>query len=500
VFHEPLLDGTKVKSLAPGAGVSMSSTSDLVTISAAPISAPGGTGTFSLVDESGQILRLRPGSGAYASNQSGAVEPGVVTQGAQFQAPLSVLDANGTALRARFAETRAEFFTDTTVNGGLTVTGLSQFQGVEASGVVAEQVVWVTGDGAAQSIMFPGSLQLGKWRLRGTDSGQAILEWFAEEYGAWRQVTAFTQDATVGLETGGGRADTLLIGPDELGIGAGAGLAGWVDGKLRATDDLEAAARLRTDTVEPFAGAAVRVASNLAVDGSLQAVEPVTVVCTPATGTGPPSHLFAGTLVLGKWRIRGDVGGEFYLERLDDDGAERADDWYKVCTWGFNTEINSPGMDVDNLSVSGNTTLQNVSAASLTVGGVNVAGALAASEPVFTAVAPLQKAINLQTGQLELRVDTAGLGGNPFWAAGKVASNGTVLTSSGRVWFSVANTGRGQYTVTFATPHPTADNIVTATSHGYVYLSYANETGFGLVLKNYALNLANAALHFTVLA
>jgi hypothetical protein len=98
VFHEPMLQGTKIKSLAPGAGIQLTSTGDLVTISAA--------------------------------------------------------------------------LTDTTVNGDLSVTGLSQFQGIEASGVVADQVVWVTGDGAAQSIMFPGSLQLGKWRLRGTEAGE----------------------------------------------------------------------------------------------------------------------------------------------------------------------------------------------------------------------------------------------------------------------------------------------------------------------------------------
>jgi hypothetical protein len=68
-------------------------------------------------------------------------------------------------------------------------------------------------------------------------------------------------------------ATSLLIGPDELGIGASAGLAAWVDGKLRATDNLETAARLRADTVEPFSGAAVRVSSGLVVDGSLTVAE-----------------------------------------------------------------------------------------------------------------------------------------------------------------------------------------------------------------------------------
>jgi hypothetical protein len=57
----------------------------------------------------------------------------------------------------------------------------------------------------------------------------------------------------------------------------------------------------------------------------------------------------------------------------------------------------------------------------------------------------------------------------------------------------------GQFTVTFATPHPNANNIVTITSHGYIYLSSASGTGFGVVLKNYAFELADAPFHFTVL-
>jgi hypothetical protein len=61
--------------------------------------------------------------------------------------------------------------TPLSVAGGLQVSGLTQLQGLEASGVVAQQVVWVTGGtGApAPSIMFPGSLALGKWRIRGDE-------------------------------------------------------------------------------------------------------------------------------------------------------------------------------------------------------------------------------------------------------------------------------------------------------------------------------------------
>jgi hypothetical protein len=40
VFHEPVLQGTKIKSLVAGPGVTLSSTDDLVTLSALPSSAP----------------------------------------------------------------------------------------------------------------------------------------------------------------------------------------------------------------------------------------------------------------------------------------------------------------------------------------------------------------------------------------------------------------------------------------------------------------------------
>ena len=80
-----------------------------------------------------------------------------------------------------------------------------------------------------------------------------------------------------------------------------------------------------------------------------------------------------GTLVLGKWRIRGNNPGEFYLERFDDDGAIVTDDWYRVATFGFNTEINAPGLGVDNLGVVYNLTAGNLAVAgSITNGGFPV--------------------------------------------------------------------------------------------------------------------------------
>jgi hypothetical protein len=236
------------------------------------------------------------------------------------------------------------------VSGGLTVAGLSQLQGLEASGVVAQQVVWVTGAGApAQSIMFPCSLQLGTWRLRGTDAGQAVLERFDEDgsiqTGGWVPFTSFIHD------------------PDTNGAALGS----------------EA---VRTDTLSPLsqaADAAVRCEGHLICSG-----------------------------------------------RFTANGVQMA-----------NGSAVIPGM--------------------LTVGGVNVADALAAREPTFTAVAPLYKAINFQTAEIELRVDTAGLKGlSPVFCGGRVdGATASPLSSVGRVSYTVSRPSgqaQGVWAITFGSP------------------------------------------------
>jgi hypothetical protein len=409
VFHEPLLEGTKVKSLVPGEGIELSSTSDLVTIAVA---------------ENLAVSRLTP--------RDDSIE----------------------------------------IKGGLEVEGLSQFAGVEAAGVVAEQVVWVTGDGApAQSIMFPGSLQLGQWRLRAVDSG-AVVEWFSSASNAWTQVTSFE---TAGQQADRLRADTLLIGPRETGI---EGIAAVIDGKLRVLDSLETTGRLRADTLAPFFQGAVRVASGLDVEGPLS-----------VEGTNVLSALGGKQAQL--------TQGGFGTELLYDSNKLKRVQFGSGLVGG--TDLQPDGSQNVFVSVS-----PDLSVDSLTVGGVNVANALAASEPAFAAVAPLQKAVNFQTGQLELRVDTAGLG-NPFWAAGTIASNGDALSKKGRVDFTCLRTAAGNYRIAFAEPHPDgAVYVIGLTS--FVFFAQVNGSivptagEFRVRLINGNLQDTDAQFYFSVLA
>jgi hypothetical protein len=104
----------------------------------------------------------------------------------------------------------------------------------------------------------------------------------------------------------------------------------------------------------------------------------------------------------------------------------------------------------------------NLQVDSLTVGGVNVAGALAASEPAFTAVAPLQKGFNLQTGELELRVNGT-IDSSPYFCAGLVNGYNLDIKQSRGVSFTVDRNSTYTtrvYKITFATPHPSGDEYI----------------------------------------
>jgi len=283
VFHEKLLEGTKIKSLTPGAGVDQSSTGELVTVAVSPNLA-------------------------------------VSTLTAPASAPLSVV-------------------------GGLQVSGLSQLAGLEASGLVAEQVVWVTGTtGSPNSIMFPGSLTLGKWRVRGTETGRFVLERFDDDgtlaTNAWLPVTAFTHDANTNAS------------------------------------GLESAA-VRVDTISPFSTA---VGSEVTCDGNMT----------------------------------------------------------------VNGRLACGGVNVGNGSV--------VVPSNLTVGGVSFASLQ------FTAVEPLRKVVNLQTGAVELRVDA------PFWVCGIFdGTDLTKLADTGRHPFTVTRapgTTVGVFRVSWSTPHPLGINYI----------------------------------------
>jgi hypothetical protein len=140
----------------------------------------------------------------------------------------------------------------------------------------------------------------------------------------------------------------------------------------------------------------------------------------------------------------------------------------------------------------------------LTLAGQNVAAALAASEPKFTAVSPLKKVINFQTGQLELRVDS------PYYCAGRVNANATVASSIGRVGYTVTrhpDHPAGVYQITFNIPAPDNNYVITLTQLGSgniklwdsaAYSGPPTAARFYVVTYNSSWSLTNWPFHFAV--
>ena len=167
----------------------------------------------------------------------------------------------------------------------------------------------------------------------------------------------------------------------------------------------------------------------------------------------------------------------------------------------------------------------------LTVGGTNVIAALDNTEIKFTAVAPLSKGVNLQTGEFQLKLldnlgdiladnivingnltvngtsNISGVSSNPFFCAGRVdGATASVVSSIGSVGYTVARASgqtQGVWEIKFNSPAPNNDYIITLTNmnYGTIYLWDANppnQDGFDVVIVNKFWNLTNAPFHFSV--
>jgi hypothetical protein len=235
--HEKLLEGNKVKSLVAGENITMTSTEEFVNISAAvPLpSSADGTG-LSLVNAAGQVLRLLPGSGAYAFPvvASGSVELGVITQGAQFQAPFAVMNADKTSQRAQFSDTRADLFTDLYVNGTANVSGSLAASSFSCPEIFTNAVAPWSGGAIRPGDPQGGTVEMGKWRFRGSNPGEFYLERFDDD-GDLR-TDEWVKIATFGYTT---NINSPGMGVDNFGV-----LYNFTAGNATVTGDLSVAGAL----------------------------------------------------------------------------------------------------------------------------------------------------------------------------------------------------------------------------------------------------------------
>jgi hypothetical protein len=136
---------------------------------------------------------------------------------------------------------------------------------------------------------------------------------------------------------------------------------------------------------------------------------------------------------------------------------------------------------------------------------VDVVQSLSNREPLFTAVDPVYKNLNLETGAYELRVHP------PFWCAGRV--NGVtpaVVSSLGRVAYTVHRPSGfpvGVYEIRFASPAPNNDYVISLTQQGSGTIKIWEATAyngpptaarFHVVCYNTTGQLADYVFHFTV--
>jgi hypothetical protein len=104
--------------------------------------------------------------------------------------------------------------------------------------------------------------------------------------------------------------------------------------------------------------------------------------------------------------------------------------------------------------------------------------------------------------QVHVSLDPAGV--NPFWVAGKVDSNASVLVSKGKVAFTVTQTTTGNYRVDFASPHPAGVHYVisltAASANFWVDQSSTTASSFLIALRASNFGNTSAQFHISVLA
>ena len=114
-----------------------------------------------------------------------------------------------------------------------------------------------------------------------------------------------------------------------------------------------------------------------------------------------------------------------------------------------------------------------------------------------------------KNANIELSINQSAL--SPFWVAGKIDSNGTMLTSKGRYSFTSILESTGVYLISFTPSHPDGIhyviNTTTATRPSYAQLlnvgiddTAITSTSFKLIVQHPATTEFNAPVWFSVLA
>jgi hypothetical protein len=91
---------------------------------------------------------------------------------------------------------------------------------------------------------------------------------------------------------------------------------------------------------------------------------------------------------------------------------------------------------------------------------------------------------------------------SPFWCAGAVNTNGTIIASAGRVGFTCTAVSAGVCDIEMATAHPNGDAYVVSVAGSEYHAMFGNKTSttFKLATRNANNAPLNALIDFMVLA
>jgi hypothetical protein len=94
------------------------------------------------------------------------------------------------------------------------------------------------------------------------------------------------------------------------------------------------------------------------------------------------------------------------------------------------------------------------------------------------------------------------VGWSPFWVAGVVDPNGTVLVSKGRIAFTCTRVATGNYRIDFASPHPNGASYVMSVMSisPNQWVDQVTSSSFLAVIRTSSYAQTNATFYFSVIA
>ena len=143
------------------------------------------------------------------------------------------------------------------------------------------------------------------------------------------------------------------------------------------------------------------------------------------------------------------------------------------------------------------TTAGNISAANL----YNKTETVALIQSQWTSTYPLQTAINLSTGKYSMTLSPTY---TPFYLAGKIAADGSIISTKGKYTFNVTKGGNGSYSIIPSLDFDNVDFIISVTTQIDGATSFARINNSLLTVSNitiatYVNNVSsNCIFHFTV--